>query len=151
MSENIDSTDDVTISAQVISIADFSIKRAAQKKYTDCKHLKLTRDDELQVVECDDCGKKIGNYAALSMLISRWENLQRSITRQNQVAIEALNKTIVLRAAQKVESAWRSQKMVPTCPHCVEAIFPNDGFGATAVNKEVALRRRAIKNKAATP
>jgi hypothetical protein len=151
VSENIDLNDDVTISAQVISIADFSIKRAAQKKYTDCQHLKLTRDDELQIVGCDDCGKKIGNYAALSMLIARWEKLQRSIESKNRKAVDALNKTIVLRAAQKVESAWRSQKMVPTCPHCIEAIFPNDGFGSTAVNKEVALRRRAIKNNSATP
>lgn len=53
-------------------------------------------------------------------------------------------KTVELRAAQKVEKAWRSRTMVPTCPHCAEAIFPEDGLGSGMANRELALRRRGV-------
>jgi hypothetical protein len=141
---NAESTGEVTISAQVLSIDEFRLKRAPDRKLDDCKHYKLVRDDDLQTVECSDCGKNIGTYAALIMLVSRLAKLQRHIDIQSKIAAEAMEKTITLRAAQRVEAAWRSHTMSPTCPHCHEAIFATDGFGSSTTNKEIALRRRAV-------
>ena len=52
--------------------------------------------------------------------------------------------TLHLKAAQEAEAAWRSRKMVPTCPHCREAIFAADGFGKFQMRREIAERRRNV-------
>lgn len=127
----------------VIEIGEFRLKRERQWQHAGCKHVHLTLDDDGEFVTCDDCQKQVGNYAALRMLIERWALLQARVERQQRTADDALSKTVGLRAAQKVERAWRSRTMVPTCPHCGDAIFPEDGFGGSAVNRQIALRRRS--------
>ena len=65
---------------------------------------------------------------------------------------EFVRKTHVrLKAAVRAQEAWRSRSMVPTCPHCHEAIFPEDGFGGSAINKKTALEQRSFKAKARKP
>jgi predicted house-cleaning NTP pyrophosphatase (Maf/HAM1 superfamily) len=137
--------DDVLITADILKIEDFRLKKKPRPEYTSCKHLHLIRDDELHTVECADCGVQIGAYAAFKMIIDRWVTLKRRVDSEARIAREATEKTVVLRAAQKVEKAWRSLKLVPTCPHCDEAIFATDNFGGSAMNKEVALQRRAVE------
>lgn len=141
-----DNDDNAVISANIISIGDFVLKRALKKPYDSCRHIHTTFDDEQHQVQCVDCSQILDNYFALKMFIAKWDRLQSRIDRQQKVATEAMNKTVVLRAAQKVESAWRSRNMVPTCPQCHEAIFATDNFGDSSTNKEMALRRREIKN-----
>lgn len=142
-------SNDVTINAQILSIEEFRLRRAPDRKLEDCKHYSLVRDDDLQTVECTDCGKNIGTYAALLMLVSRLAKLQRHIDIQSKAVAEAMEKTITLRAAQRVERAWRSRSIAPTCPHCDEAIFATDGFGSSSISKEIALRRRAVSQATA--
>jgi len=130
---------------QVIEIGEFRLKREQNWKREGCQHVRLTLEDEGEIVMCDDCGKQVGNYAALRMLVERWSKLQERVDAKQRSIAEAAEKTISLRAAQRVEKAWRSRSMTPTCPHCNEAIFPEDGFGGSAVNREIALRRREAK------
>lgn len=130
--------------AQVVEIGDFRLKRERRTLLEGCQHKHMTLDDEGEFVMCDDCEKQIGNYAALRMLVERWALLQDRVDSQRAAIADAAGKTVELRAAQRVEQAWRSRSMVPTCPHCREAIFPVDGFGGTLVNKEIATRRRAV-------
>ena len=134
----------MTDTADVFEIADFRIKRKLRgsSSSSPCQHLHITIDDEGEIVMCDDCGKQIGAYYALRMLAQRWGSYKKSMSRQREALEELSKKTIVLRAARAVESAWRNQSMVPSCPHCREAIFPDDGFGKTLVNKRMAQRRR---------
>jgi hypothetical protein len=140
--------DDVVITAEVLKIDDFRLKKKPRPEYTSCKHLHLIRDDELHTVECADCGVQISAYVAFKMIIDRWVALKKRVESEARIAKEATEKTLILRAAQKAESAWRSIKSVPTCPHCHEAIFATDNFGSSSTNKEMALRRRAVeKNK----
>lgn len=129
--------------AQVIDIGDFRLTRERKVFNEGCPHKHLTLNDEGEFVTCDDCKVQVGNYAALRMLVVRWTELQAKVSAQQRAATEAMQKTVGLRAAQRVEKAWRSHSMVPTCPHCSEAIFPSDGFGSSAVNKAIAVRRRA--------
>lgn len=132
------------MSAQILEIGEFRITRERQAKWDGCKHVHLTLDDDAEIVMCDDCEKQVGSYAALRMLVNRWEKLQSRAESQHHMLVAASEKTICLRAAQRVERAWRSRSMVPNCPHCREAIFPDDGFGSTSTNKEIALRRREV-------
>ena len=132
------------MSAQILEIGEFRIKRERQTKSDGCKHVHLTLDDDAEIVMCDDCEKQVGSYAALRMLVNRWDKLQSRAESQHRMIVEASEKTIGLRAAQRVEEAWRSRSMVPICPHCRDAIFPDDGFGCTSTNKAIALRRRDV-------
>ena len=109
-----------------------------------CQHKHLTLDDEGEFVTCDDCKKQVGNYAALRMLVERWALLQARVDSQRAAIADATEKTVELRAAQRVEKAWRSRSMVPTCPHCHEAIFSTDGLGGSMMNKGLAIRRRGV-------
>ena len=91
-----------------------------------------------------NCQKQVDNYAALRMLVERWALLQARVDSQRAEIADVAGKTVELRAAQRLEKAWRSRSMVPACPHCHEAIFPTDGLGGSMVNKELAARRRAV-------
>jgi hypothetical protein len=137
--------------AQIVEIGDFRLKRERHRLLDGCQHKQLTLDDEGEFVTCDDCKTQVGNYAALRMLVERWALLQDRVDSQRAAISEAAGKTVELRAAQRLEKAWRSRSMVPACPHCHEAIFPTDGLGGSMVNKEMAARRRAVgKQEAAS-
>jgi hypothetical protein len=136
--------------AQIVEIGDFRLKRERQPVRTGCQHKHLTLDDDGEFVTCDDCHTQVGNYAALRMLVERWALLQGQVDARQRTATEAMQKTVGLRAAQRLEKAWRSRSMVPTCPHCNEGIFPTDGFGGSMVNKAIATKRRAVGKQDAT-
>lgn len=132
------------MSGQVIGIGEFRIRRERMALRSGCQHTRLTLHDDGDYVTCDDCAMQIGAYAALRILVERWADLQARVDAQREAINKAAEKTVGLRAAQKVEKAWRSRTMVPTCPHCAEAIFPEDGLGSGMANRELALRRRGV-------
>jgi len=110
-----------------------------------CRHRTLVLDSEHHTVECEDCGQNIGAFKALTMLANRRHTHQEKIKRQIEELRALEKKNISLKAAAIVEREWRRRKTVPNCPHCQEAIFPNDGFGRTAVDKTTALERRRFR------
>lgn len=132
---------------QVVEIGEFRLKRERKFLLEGCQHMHLTLDDEGEFVTCDDCQKQVGTYAALRMLVDRWARLQDRVDAQKEAISKAAAQTVELRAAQKVEKAWRSRTMVPTCPHCSAAIFPSDGFGSSAVSRSRELRRRGLADQ----
>lgn len=130
--------------AQIVEIGDFRLRRERKHFSEGCQHKHLTLDDEGEFVTCEDCHKQVGTYAALRMLVDRWALLQARVDAQKDAIAKAAAQTVELRAAQKVEKAWRSRTMVPTCPHCSRGIFPTDGFGEALVNRAMELRRLAV-------
>lgn len=115
---------------------------------TECKHLHLSLYSNGEYVMCDDCKTQISTYYALEMIVRQWGDAK--IKEQSRIAAlaESESKNLVLRAAQAVEKAWRSRSMFPSCPHCWRGIGPQDGFGASAVNREIEMRRRDEERKA---
>ena len=48
---------------------------------------------------------------------------------------------------RSMDKAWRRKNTTPACPHCREALLPED-FAAgvkTSVSKELARRKRGLK------
>lgn len=133
--------------SNVVNIGDVRITRQHRtySRSAECEHLHLTLHENGGVVECDDCKKTLSAYWALTMMAERYGTAFDKVLRGQQRLEEAKAKDISLLAAQKVEKAWRSRSMVPTCPHCHEAIFPQDGFGGSAINRAMAIRRREAK------
>ena len=131
--------------SNVFQFGDLQISRAARSYAAkDCKHMLMELDYEGQVVMCLDCKKQVSAFWALSHYVKRWERMRSDLDSRIANVARVEQTTLHLKAAQKVESAWRSKSMVPVCPHCREAIFQNDGLGGSMINKEIAERRRKV-------
>jgi hypothetical protein len=127
----------------VVEFGEFKVTLERRKLYgKQCKHMNITLDANGEFVKCDDCHETISAWYALQTLVEWWDVAEKNLAAKQVRQQEVESKTIHLKAAQRVEAAWRSRSMVPTCPHCREAIFPEDGFGGSATNREIAVRRR---------
>ena len=107
----------------------------------ECAHKKLRAEEDGEILICTDCNKQVSAWWALmrfSRQVSDWKD---SITHREQIVAEAEKRTVVLRAAQKVEEAWRRRKFNPCCPHCHKPIGPEDGFGREQMR---VVPRRAV-------
>lgn len=138
--------------SNVVQIESMRLTRA-QRTYlpTGCKHMNLTMDEHGDVVSCDDCGKQVSAFWALQMLAEEYGKAFAKLERRAQQQAKSERDGIHLKAAQVVESAWRSRTMVPVCPHCSEPIFAHDGLGRAQINKQMAERRRAAQASESSP
>lgn len=131
----------------LVEIGDFSLARKNRGGYVpigECAHKHITMDDTGAVVRCADCNTQVSAYWALTMIAEEYTRQWNKLQHSKQALEEAKAKDIHLLAAQRVEKAWRSRSMVPSCPHCHRGIFPQDGFGKGMINKEIENRRRNI-------
>jgi ribosomal protein S27E len=131
--------------AEVIQFGDLSLRRAERLSRLDadrCKHHNITLDDNGGIVTCDDCGKQLSAFWVLQMMTDQYEAAWRKVRAASERVNSEASQSLHLRAAAKVEKAWRSRTMVPICPHCSEAILPSDGLGGAQVNREIAMARR---------
>jgi hypothetical protein len=112
-----------------------------------CRHNSLSFNRDGHVIRCRDCGDQVEPFWAFEMLIENYRTAMLALDariKQNEAAMAA---GLTTKAARNIEEAWRSRKMAPACPHCREAIFPQDGFGSVLVNRDMALRRRQIASE----
>lgn len=132
--------------AEIVQIEEMRITQI-RKSYLlkGCKHMHLSADDEGEIITCDDCDKQISAYWALQYFLEHYRTACNKLDQRAQKLAEIENRTLHLGAAQVVETAWRSRTMVPTCPHCSEAIFKTDGFGRSQMSVDIALRRRELR------
>lgn len=130
--------------SHIINFDDMRVTLMRKKRIgsSGCQHLKLTFDDEGQTVVCDDCGKQVTAYWAFQMLVLRYDISMQKLAARQKIFEEAKLADVSLLAARKVQEAWRSRTMVPTCPHCGRGISAHDGFGGFAINKKMEARRR---------
>jgi hypothetical protein len=107
-----------------------------------CDHRNLTMDQHGLTVRCDDCQLQLSAYWVLENLVDSYRRARDELARAQQAHLLKARAHIHLPAAQRVETAWRSRHMIPTCPHCSRGIFPEDGFGGSMVPKAAELARR---------
>ncbi|MGC2234289.1 MAG: hypothetical protein WBA09_22500 [Candidatus Acidiferrum sp.] len=95
----------------------------------ECPHKKLEAQEAGEILICEDCGKQVSAWWALMRFARQVSDWKDSLDARAKEVAEAEQRTVILRAAQKVEEAWRRHKFLPCCPHCHAAIRPEDGFG----------------------
>ena len=134
---------------RVVNFADMAFKLRGKSYGLDerCQHTKVTLDDEGGVVTCDACHRQLDPYLTLRRMCEKWEEHAQQVKSAAQRVNEDAKAIVVLRAAKRIERAWRSRTMIPTCPHCHVAILPEDGFGSCTTNREIELRRRQAKRQ----
>ncbi len=131
----------------IIQIGDLKIARSeqARKKCGHAGHLEY--DPVGEIISCKACDKQVSAFWAFTMLVEQFKKAKEKLDEQARKQAEIEQKTIVLRAVIKVESAWRRRNMVPVCPHCKAGIYAEDGFGGTMTSKDFEDRRRAAKDR----
>lgn len=124
----------------VIRFGEIKFKK---KRENSCKHQGgMEYDPTTEQIECSDCGLILNNFKAFMLVVERFGGYQAERKRDIEKLTKLKEETLVLKAAKEAESAWRSRSMVPTCPHCHEAVFPEDGFGGSSTNREMEIKRR---------
>jgi len=132
--------------SNVIEIGALILERNnKQHDFGQCQHIKLTIDDHGQTVTCRDCQEQVTPFWALTSILKQWDSARKQLINREAVIAKTESTLLATKAAQKVEEAWRRRSMVPTCPHCYEAIYATDNFGGGAIAKEIADRRRDIR------
>lgn len=136
--------------SNVIEFGELRLRRAREQHPLvahGCQHRNILFDDNGGTAECEDCKKQLDLYWVLGMLSREHERAWAKVTAQHAEVQKALAASVELRAAQRVEKAWRSRTMAPACPHCHEAILPGDGFGGLMLNRKIALARRPTREE----
>lgn len=125
----------------VIDVGSVRVGLRTRKK-TFCEHNRLEYDPSCESVSCADCGDAIGSFRAFMTLVRQHQRGWNAIKRRERELQDARQKNLHRIASRKVDEAWRSRSSVPTCPHCDEPIFPDDGFGGAGMGRKLAEERR---------
>jgi hypothetical protein len=113
-----------------------------------CEHHHIQYNLSDRTTICADCNSPIDAFTAYQRLIVYWERIERDLKYRKEHLSELEERVgkHILKATKRVDEAWRSKNMVPVCPHCKNAIFPEDGFGGDEVDKKMEIeKRRFIK------
>jgi hypothetical protein len=136
---------DEKVASDVIEFADWKVRKEAKRYFSEpnkCDHKQLTMDPHGFTVQCDDCKLQLSAYWVLERMLDQYRKARDRLASDRESHRAKMAGDIRMLAARGVEKAWRSRNMVPTCPHCSRGIFPADGFGGSAVSKELELARR---------
>ena len=137
---------DYVYGVKVVDIGDARVERGmTRRNASSCKHIRVVYDSSERRVFCKDCEKGVDPFDAFLMIVERFAAADANIKRATDQANKALQSSIISRAAQSMDKAWRRKNTTPACPHCREALLPED-FAAgvkTSVSKELARRKRA--------
>jgi hypothetical protein len=108
----------------------------------------MVYDEAERRVYCTDCEQDVDTFDAFMRLVYQQDTAWRQIKRAREEVREAQDATLLSRAAKAMDRYWRSRKTVPNCPHCNEALLPEDVTGnrLTTSSKELARRRREKQN-----
>jgi hypothetical protein len=126
----------------VVNIGDFRLTRTGvgttRAADGECKHNHLVYDENGRILTCEDCKKQIDPFWAMLHQNRYYAEQMDYVEREKKQLALDIQKGVVLRAAQKVEEAWRRRKMMPTCPHCWKGILPTDRFGSSGISPDYA-------------
>jgi hypothetical protein len=100
-----------------------------------CAHRNLLAIEDGEVIRCKDCDTQVSAFWAFLRFSREYERFKEDLEIRAKEVIESEKRGVILKAAQRVEQAWRRRKMVPTCPHCRQPILPTDGFGNSCIRK----------------
>ncbi|MCO6057359.1 hypothetical protein NG726_11825 [Pseudomonas sp. MOB-449] len=135
---------DYLYGVKVVDIGDLRVARGLTRRpLSTCNHMRQVYDDKERRIWCSDCESEIEPFDAFMVMVgqmdSHWKRLQR---RAREVA-EAEQFTLRSRAAKVMDEAWRSTTMAPLCPHCNEALMPEDvAKGVARASKSLIIARR---------
>lgn len=142
---------DYLYGVKVVQIEDLRVARGLTRRpASSCRHKQLVYDQNERRIHCSDCKSDIEPFDAFLQLVERFSAAHSEIDRRRRKLAEAETFQLRSRAAKVMDEAWRRQKTAPLCPHCSNAILPEDvvgGLGSTSKELVIAARRRRDAGK----
>lgn len=137
---------DYVYGVKVVDIGDMRVSRGMTRRpKSTCAHGRLVYDQDERRVWCQDCEQEVEPFDAFVGLVSHFDGATKKL-RDRQAAIEELeHQKIVSRAAKLIDEHWRKNTTAPCCPHCKQAILPEDvvrGLSLVSKSLEIARRKR---------
>lgn len=131
----------------VVQIEDLRVARGMTRRpVSSCRHKRLVYDEKERRVWCSDCETEVEAFDAFIGLVEVFDGGLKKLNRDRAALAEAEKFQLRSRAAKVMDEAWRSHKMTPLCPHCMEAILPEDvARGVACTDKRLAEARRNRK------
>lgn len=144
---------DYLYGVKVVQIEDIRVARGMTRRDRGtCRHRKMVYDEKERRIWCSDCESEVEGFDAFLFLVEMFGGAQGKLKRRETELAEAEKFQLRSRAAKVMDEAWRSTKMAPLCPHCNNALLPEDVVGGLASASKawiVAERKRKadLKNK----
>jgi len=137
-----------TYGPKVVTIEDLRVARGKTRRpLSSCRHKQLVYDETERRVWCSDCETEVEPFDAFMQLVGVFSSAKIKIDRRMQELAEAEKFALRSRASKRMDEYWRSQTMVPLCPHCHGAILPEDVVGGLAqASKSIEIAARKRKN-----
>lgn len=134
---------DFSYGVKVVDIGDLRIARGlTRRRIGNCRHVHLVYDVLERRVFCHDCESAVEGFDAFVQLVERYDQVEKRIAALREMELA----TVHSRAAQAFDKVFRGRRMAPLCPHCKQAIMPEDvvsGLSTTSRELECARRLRA--------
>lgn len=131
----------------VVDIGDLRVARGLSRRaHSSCPHLRMVYDKAERRIWCRDCEHDVEPFDAFRNLTENYSRVYKDLMRRQQAMDEAERFKIRTLAGKAMDEAWRSHKMVPSCPYCHNGLFPEDFRGGPSmVSKEFARARSTKK------
>lgn len=131
----------------VVDIGEARISRGESKRpYRACRHLNVTYDKDERRVYCHECESTVDAFDVLLGIVEFYSGMNEKIQRRVDQLKEAESFQARSRAVKVMDEVWRSQSRAPMCPHCSEAILPEDvASGVNSTGKKMAQAKRKRK------
>ena len=144
---------DYEFGVKVVNIEDLRIARGkAKRPYSECRHLRQVYDPQERRVWCETCESEIEPFDAYMTLTEYLDRAVKRLQSEQKLLNQAINENIVSVASKVMDKEWRSRTTAPLCPHCSEAILPQDVAGGVArASRELVERARKRKQENQKP
>jgi hypothetical protein len=121
---------------------------ATGERFCRTGHAHLAYDDSKQTVECRDCNSIISPWLAFKALVQHFDARQRALKAQAADIRAAQEANLISRAAKRYDELVRRKGSAPCCPHCQEALLPEDILNMSASVNIGYARKRRLANDA---
>lgn len=129
----------------VVHIEDLRVARGESRRpYSACRHVRLAYDRRERRIWCQDCETDVEAFDAFEQIVNRFARHAAEMKRREESVVAAEAHAVRSRAAKAVDEVWRSRLMLPACPACGSALFPEDfaDRGVAMIGREYAEAAR---------
>lgn len=129
---------------QVVDIGDLRVARGETRRpRSSCQHTNLVYDKKERRIWCPDCETEVEAFDAFMGIVEQFDGHIKRLKRREREVSEAEQFAARTRAVKALDKVWRSHHQTPVCPHCRDALLPEDfANGVTSTGRELARAAR---------
>ena len=140
--------DEITVALGVPKVISFEHEAKRRNKFR-CQgklHQRFVVDTMHGTVHCAECEEVVSAFHALTAIATNESLFRRQMHSIMQEYRELAGWRPWLKITKALERLWRGE-MAPCCPHCSEALLPEDMVHMNRVNANMERRRREASKR----